>query len=161
MMELVYLGFIIFAWRLTGGKQSAVTLAFILMFLNGGLGFLYTFDGAFKDPTMLQNVFTGFYQTPTNMPELNLRWVNVICDMMVPQRTLLAGWTVLLPALYLLAEAVETRRAADFAVLGVWAGLMPMIHTHSFFALGLLSIGVTAQSVDKGAQCSAASWPMG
>lgn len=145
MMGLVYLGFVIFAWQLTGGKKSAVALAFILMFLNGGLGFLYTFDGAFKDPTMLQNVFTGFYQTPTNMPELNLRWVNVICDMMVPQRTLLAGWTVLLPALYLLAEAVETRRAADFAVLGVWAGLMPMIHTHSFFALGLLSIGVMAQ----------------
>ena len=147
MMGLVYLGFVVFAWRLTEGKKSAVVLAFILMFLNGGLGFLYTFDGVFKDSTMLQNVFTGFYQTPTNMPDLNLRWVNVICDMMVPQRTLLAGWTVLLPALYLLAEAVETRRAASFAVLGVWAGLMPMIHTHSFFALGLLSIGVMAQQL--------------
>ena len=147
MMGLVYLGFVIFAWRLTGGKKAAVALAYVLMFLNGGLGFLYTFDGVFKDSTMLQNVFTGYYQTPTNMPDLNLRWVNVICDMMVPQRTLLAGWTVLLPALYMLAEAVETLRTRDFVVLGVWAGLMPMIHTHSFFALGMLSIGVMGQRV--------------
>ena len=146
MMALVYTGFVIFAWELTH-KSAAVVLSFILMFLNGGLGFLYTFDGALKDPTMLRNVFTGFYQTPTNMPELNLRWVNVIADMMVPQRTLLGGWTVLLPALYMLIDAVHARDLRRFVLLGVWAGLMPMVHTHSFFALGLLSVGVMLSQV--------------
>ena len=146
MMALVYTGFVLFAWELTH-KSAAVVLSFILMFLNGGLGFLYTFDGALKDPTMLNNVFTGFYQTPTNMPELNLRWVNVIADMMVPQRTLLGGWTVLLPALYMLTDAVHTRDLRRFALLGAWAGLMPMVHTHSFFALGLLSGGVMLSQV--------------
>ncbi len=141
MMVLVYTGFVLFAWELTH-RRAAVVLAFVLMFVNGGLGFLYTFDGAFKDPTMLRNVFTEFYQTPTNMPELNLRWVNVICDMMVPQRTLLGGWTVLLPALYMLVDAVRSRDLRRFALLGLWAGLMPMVHTHSFFALGMLSAGV-------------------
>ena len=67
MMALVYTGFVLFVWELTH-KSAAVVLSFILMFLNGGLGFLYTFDGALKDPTMLNNVFTGFYKTPTNMP---------------------------------------------------------------------------------------------
>lgn len=141
MMLLVYVGFVIFAWELTR-KRSAVILAFILMFINGGLGFLYTFDGVFQDSTMLKNVFTGFYNAPTNMPDLNLRWVNVICDMMIPQRTLLCGWTVLLPALYMLVDAVRARSLRRFALLGVWAGLIPMVHTHSFFALGLLSAGV-------------------
>ena len=141
MMVLVYLGFVIFAWELTR-KKSAVALAFVLMFINGGLGFLYTFDGVFRDPTMLREVFTGFYKTPTNMPELNLRWVNVIADMMLPQRTLLTGWTVLLPALYMLVDAARERSPWRFLMLGVWAGFMPMVHTHSFFALGLLSIGV-------------------
>lgn len=141
MMLLVYVGFAIFAWELTK-KRSAVILAFILMFINGGLGFLYTFDGVFKDPTMFKNVFTGFYNAPTNMPDLNLRWVNVICDMMIPQRTLLCGWTVLLPALYMLVDAVRARSLRRFALLGIWAGLIPMVHTHSFFALGLLSAGV-------------------
>lgn len=141
MMALVYLGFVILAWELTR-RKSAVALAFVLMFINGGLGFLYTFDGVFKDSTMLKNVFTGFYNAPANMPELNLRWVNVICDMMIPQRTLLCGWTVLLPALYMLTDAVRTDSTRRFALLGAWAGLMPMVHTHSFFALGLMSVGV-------------------
>ena len=141
MMMLIYSGFIIFAWELTH-RRAAVILAFILMFLNGGLGFLYTFDGVFKDATMLRNVFTGFYNAPTNMPSLNLRWVNVICDMMIPQRTLLCGWTVLLPALYMLTDAVRQKSIRGFLLLGIWAGLMPMVHTHSFFALGLMSIGV-------------------
>lgn len=140
MMAQVYTGFVLLVWELTH-KSAAVVLAFVLMFLNGGLGFLYTLDGVFKDPTRLTNVFTGFYQTPTNMPELNLRWVNVICDMMVPQRTLLGGWTVLLPALYMFVDAVRSRDLRRFALLGAWAGLMPMVHTHSFFALGLMSIG--------------------
>lgn len=141
MMALVYLGFVIFAWELTRSR-AAVILAYALMFVNGGLGFLYTFDGVFKDPTMLRNVFTGFYNAPTNMPELNLRWVNVICDMMIPQRTLLCGWTALLPALYMLLDAMRADSPRRFALLGVWAGLMPMVHSHSFFALGLLSAGV-------------------
>lgn len=141
MMFLVYLGFVIFAWELTQ-KKSAVALAFVLMFINGGLGFLYTFDGVFKDATMLKNVFTGFYNTPANMPDLNLRWVNVICDMMIPQRTLLCGWMALLPALYMFVDAVRSESPRRFALLGVWSGLMPMVHTHSFFALGLMSAGV-------------------
>lgn len=146
MMALVYLGFVLFAWELTH-RKSAVALAFALMFLNGGLGFLYTFDGVFKDPTMLRNVFTGFYNAPTNMPDLNLRWVNVICDMMIPQRTLLCGWTVLLPALYMLVDAVREDKGARFALLGLWAGGIPMVHTHSFFALGLLSAGVALHQI--------------
>ena len=141
MMALVYAGFILFSWELTH-RKGAVALAFALMFVNGGLGFLYVFDGAFKDPTMLYNVFTGFYNAPTNMPDLNLRWVNVICDMMIPQRTLLCGWMTLLPALYMLVDAIRENSVRRFALLGVWAGLMPMVHTHSFFALGLLSAGV-------------------
>ena len=143
MMVLVYLGFVIFAWQLTK-RPAAVVLSFLLLFCNGGLGFLYVLDGVFKDPTMLREVFTGFYHAPTNMPDLNLRWVNVVCDMMIPQRTLLGGWTLLLPALYLLVTAVRERSLPAFAILGIWAGAMPMVHSHSFLALGLLSAGAMA-----------------
>ncbi len=146
MMALVYVGFILFVWELTH-KKSVVALAYVLMFINGGLGFLYTFDGVFRSDLALRDVFTGFYRTPTNMPDLNLRWVNVICDMMIPQRTLLTGWTMLLPALYMLVDAARGRSVARFALLGVWAGFMPMVHTHSFFALGLLSAGVAAHQI--------------
>ncbi len=143
MMALVYLGFVILCWELTRSRAATV-LAFVLMFINGGLGFLYALDGVWKDPTAFREIFTGFYKTPTNQPDLNLRWVNVICDMMIPQRTLLTGWTLLVPALWLLATSARDRDARGFAVLGVWAGAMPMVHTHSFLALGLISAGAMA-----------------
>ena len=89
MMGLVYLGFILLAWELTHSR-AAVVVAYLLMFLNGGLGFFYVLDEVWQDPTALKNVFTGYYAAPANMVEHNIRWVNVICDMMIPQRTLLA-----------------------------------------------------------------------
>ena len=146
MMVLVYTGFVIFCWELTHSAPATV-IAYALMFLNGGLGFLYSLDGVWQDSTAFREIFTGFYRAPANMPEYNLRWVNVICDMMIPQRTLLTGWTVLLPALYLLTLAIREQRMRIFILLGVWAGAMPMIHTHSFMGLGLLSIGVLIYSL--------------
>ncbi len=169
MMGLVFWGFLLLSWELTRSRK-AVAIAFLLMFLNGGLGFLYTFDGAFRDNfAKFNDALYGFYLTPTNMPDLNLRWVNVIADLMIPQRTLLAGWTVCIPALMLLAQAVRQRvetsrmeplgpvhvvtesdgRLWDYVVLGVWVGLMPMIHTHSFLALGLISLGAFAYLLVK------------
>lgn len=144
MMALVYTGFVVLAWKMTH-RKACVVLAFVFMFINGGLGFLYTFDRIGADSSAITQLFHGFYKTPTNQPDLNLRWVNVICDMMIPQRTLLAGWTVLIPALYLLGDAAQTENTRNFALLGVWGGMMPMIHTHSFFALGMISAGLMIQ----------------
>ncbi len=168
MMGLVFWGFLLLAWELSGNRR-ATAIAFLLMFLNGGLGFLYTFDGVFRDNSRLMDALYGFYLTPTNTPDLNLRWVNVIADLMIPQRTLLAGWTVVIPALLMLAQAVGRREALvhagpygpvsvitqsegalrEYAILGVWAGLMPMIHTHSFLALGLVSLGAMGSMIAR------------
>ncbi len=140
MMGLVYLGFILLAWELTHSR-AAVVVACLLMFLNGGLGFFYVLDEVWQDPTALKNVFTGYYAAPANMVEHNIRWVNVICDMMIPQRTLLAGWTMVIPALYLLVLAMREKSRRLYVILGVLAGAMPMVHTHSFLALALISAG--------------------
>ena len=140
MLCLVFTGFVIFTWSLTR-SAAATVVATALMFINGGLGFIYPLDRVGRDATAFHEIFTGFYKTPTNQPELNLRWVNVICDMMIPQRTLLCGWMALIPALWMLLNVIRERRMAEGVALGVWAGALPMIHTHSFLALGLLSLG--------------------
>ncbi len=70
MMILVGFGFIALAWEITQ-KPMAVIIAFLLLFLNGGLGFIYTLT-----PESFREIFTGFYKTPTNMPDYNLRWAN-------------------------------------------------------------------------------------
>ena len=180
MMALCYMGVIVLGRDMTSGKKTAV-LAAALFFLNGGLGFLYDFDLAggswTADPNApflvrigqtiggwfstvsdrVNQILTGYYKTPTNQPDPNnLRWSNVICDMMVPQRTLLGGWCMVIPCFYLLNTEFRPRmqdpenRGRGLILLGVWAGALPLIHTHSFLALGLASFGAMCYDMIHG-----------
>lgn len=146
MTALVGWGFVMLAWEMVKDVR-AVLLAAALLFLNGGLGFIYVIDGALGDPARWNEVFTGFYKAPANLVDDNIRWVNVLVDMMLPQRTLLAGWCMVLPALWLLERCVREKDRNLFVILGVWAGAMPMIHTHSFLALGIISAAVMLGSL--------------
>jgi hypothetical protein len=162
MMGLVFSGFLLLARRACGSPRAAA-LATLFVFLNGGLGFLYAFDlagvslGAPESNQLqqgvwlerLQNILQGWYQTPANHAEFhyyNLRWSNLIADMLLPQRTFLAGWTILLPCLYLLVDLQKSQQKdlRQIQLLGLLAGGLPLIHTHSFLALGLLSAGMLA-----------------
>ncbi len=167
MSLLAFLGYALLARRICASKKAAL-LAFLLVFINGGLGFLYSFDmagvslgypggnelqaGTWAD--RLATILGGWYQTPVNHAEFetyNLRWSNIVADMLLPQRTFLAGWAMLMPCLYLLLDNVksgkwDTRRTI---LLGVLAGGLPLIHTHSFLALGLASAGFMAYGLFK------------
>ena len=181
MMTLCYMGVLILARDMTSGKKTAL-LAAALFFLNGGLGFLYDFDLAGSGvwtaeegasfltragqtvsdwfstvSARIEHILTGYYKTPTNQPDPNnLRWSNVICDMMVPQRTLLGGWCMVIPCFYLLNTEFRARmrdpenRGRGLVLLGIWAGALPLIHTHSFLALGLASFGALCYDLIHG-----------
>ncbi len=180
MMALCYMGVMVLGRNMTGGKRTAL-LAAALFFLNGGLGFLYDFDNAggtwaaeenapffarigqtvsgwFSTAAeRVEHILTGYYKTPTNQPDPNnLRWSNVICDMMVPQRTLLGGWCMAIPCFYLLDSELRPRmrdaesRGRGLALLGIWAGALPLIHTHSFLALALASLGALCYDMIHG-----------
>ena len=180
MMALCYMGVIVLARDMTSGKRTAL-LAAALFFLNGGLGFLYDFDlaggtwtaeeeapflvrlgqtvsGWFSTVSeRINHILTGYYKTPTNQPDPNnLRWSNVICDMMVPQRTLLGGWCMTIPCFYLLNAAFRPRmrdaenKGRGLILLGIWAGALPLVHTHSFLALGLASFGAMCYDLIHG-----------
>lgn len=159
MMLLTFSGFMLFALRIADRRRSAV-LAFFLLFINGGLGFLYAADmagvnlGANGDHQLqmgvwfdrLRNILDGWYQTPVNHAEFttyNLRWSNIVADMLVPQRTFLGGWSMLMPCLYLLYDGLtaEKRDKRQFLLLGIMAGGLPLVHTHSYLALVLVSAG--------------------
>ncbi len=168
LLLLTYAGYYLLAQRVLN-KKGTVLLATLFFFLNGGLGFLYAFDmtgvslgssgyNELQSGTGLisriGNILNGWYQAPANHAEFtmyNLRWSNVICDMLIPQRTTLGGWCQVLPCLYLLYDAfcpasqqvpqTEENIYAKTFLLGIWAGGLVMIHTHSFLALGLISAG--------------------
>lgn len=196
MMALVFAGYMILASRMASGKRALIW-ATLFVFINGGLGFLYSIDmlgvelgdsatnslqqGTWWD--RIETIINGWYLTPANHAEqsyYNLRWSNIIVDMFVPQRTFLGGWCILLPCIYLLYDVAEKahkrkfglREATSTAIIGVipsneeerqrvleeygrfggynvrqlivlsvMAGGLPLLHTHSFLALGLLSAG--------------------
>ena len=113
-------------------KKGAAQIAWVLFFLCGGFGTLYFFgDYTFSD------LFTGFYNTPTNLTNENIRWVNVIADMLIPQRATLFGWSILFACLWMLYMAVFEDKERLWLPAGILGGLLPMVHTHSYFALGL------------------------
>ena len=129
----VFCGFYFLARAMTKRIGKSL-LAFVFFFLNGGLGMIY-----FTHRHALKQLLTGFYKTPTNLSDRSVRWVNVIADMLLPQRATLFGWAVLFAALYLLYRAVFEAEGEFFLPAGILGGLLPMIHTHSYLSLGLVA----------------------
>ncbi len=144
-LALVLFGFYALAKLLLRSRVKAA-LACVLFFIGGGFGFAYFLDMSATNPEQFLRIFTAFYEMPTNYTDFNVRWTNPIVDMMVPQRTLLMGWLVLIPCLYLLYRAAFGKEKRLWLPLAVLAGALPMIHTHSFLALVFLSLAVSVQA---------------
>ena len=126
------------AWvflRTLMGRRKRSAAAWVLFFFNGGLGLIYFLGGP---PEQFTRIFTDYYQTPTNLFDENVRWVNVVVDMLLPQRATLFGWAMLFSCLYLLYRGAFEHQPGYFLPAGVLAGALPMVHTHSFLALGLV-----------------------
>lgn len=126
------------------GSWRAALLALAIFLVGGGFGIWYFLDGAKADPGTFSRIFSGFYTTPTNLTEQNIRWVNPICDLLVPQRTLLAGWTLAFLVLQLLHEGARDHQPGRMLLAGLLMGALPMIHTHSYMAVGLIALGWAA-----------------
>lgn len=120
-------------------KYSTAVFAWFLFFFNGGFGFVYFFENLRTDPSNFTRIFTKLYETPTNLNDKMIRWVNTVCDMMIPQRATLFGWMMLFAVLYLLYTAVFEKQKKLYVFAGILAGLTPLISTHIFLSLGIIS----------------------
>lgn len=120
-------------------SRAKAMLTYVLYFFNGGLGFFYFVDWAREREFTFSDIFTGFYTTPTNLVDYNIRWTNVIADMFLPQRATLFGYAILFPCIWLLHQAVFREKKKYFLIAGIFASALPMIHTHSFLSIGLIS----------------------
>lgn len=135
----VFLGFYCLGKMVLKSKVKSL-IAWVLFFFNGGFGFLYFFDMLTKNKANFTRIFTGFYTTPTNLVDNNIRWSNVIVDMLLPQRATLFGWAVLFGTLALLYRAMEEKNVRYFVLVAVFGGALPLIHTHSFLALAMVCV---------------------
>jgi hypothetical protein len=134
MILMLVAGFFIFAYEILKQKYAAA-FASVFFFLNGGFGFIYFLDGLKNNPSNFTRIFTEWYHTPTNYNEHFIRWSNTICDMIIPQRTFMVGWVVVLFAFWLLYRAVIQNDRKYYIYAGIITGLLPMIHMHSFLAV--------------------------
>jgi len=133
MAVLLLTSFVVFAQEVLK-KWSSTVIATLLFFINGGLGFFYYF------PKNLSPIFSEIANSPTHLFDQNIIWSNVICDLLIPQRTTLGGWAFLLLALWSLYRAINTSQRKYFCLSGLIAGLLPMIHTHSFLAFFVVAL---------------------
>ncbi len=120
-------------------SRAKALLTYALYIFNGGLGFFYFIDWAREREFTFESIFTGFYTTPTNLVDHNIRWVNLIADMFLPQRATLFGYAILIPAIWLLHQAVFGNKKRYFLPAGIFVSALPMVHTHSFLGMGLVS----------------------
>ena len=134
----VLTGFYCFAYSWLK-KTVKAALAWFFFFYNGGLAFVYFIDWSDSRTFFFKNIFTEYYQTPTNLVSRNIRWVNIIVDMLLPQRATLFGYAVLFCCIWLLWRAVFNHEKDLFPLTALLTGSLPMIHTHSFLAMGLIS----------------------
>jgi len=133
----VFLGGYLFFFSWLKSKAKAA-LAWVLFFLNGGFGFIYFLDNLRTDPDNFTRIFTAYYETPTNLYDKTVRWVNGIVDMMIPQRATLFGWMMLFLCLFLLYKAIHEKKKSYFLLAGIFTGLTPLINTHVFLSLGII-----------------------
>lgn len=125
-----------FTWLKKAAKSC---LAWYFFFYNGGLGFVYFIDWSENRIYQFKNIFTEYYETPTNLIGNNIRWVNVIVDMLLPQRATLFGYAVLFTCIWLLWRCVFQKETDLFPFTALLTASLPMIHTHSFLAMALIS----------------------
>ena len=129
------------------GCGAKAGLSAWLFCVGSGFGFAY-FMGGGKENFL--RIFTEFYQTPTNYVQENIRWVNPIADMVIPQRATLFGWALLFPCLAVLARFVREKDPALWPALALLAAPLPLVHTHSALALVLVCAVLFAREVWAG-----------
>lgn len=124
-----------FARRITGSEKAAFFAPWLVL-LNGGFGFMGVLADARGSGRGILALLTRLPRDYTMQPEGPLRWGNSLMTLFIPQRTLLLGLPLALLALALLHEACAEKNAERRRRLmigaGAAAGLLPLVHMHSF-----------------------------
>lgn len=77
---------------------------------------MYFIDWAKERAYRFTNIFMGYYETPTNLIDNNIRWVNIMVDMLLPQRATLFGYAVLFTCIWLLWRCVFQQEKELFPI---------------------------------------------
>lgn len=124
---------------LLSNKVLAVVASLIVL-LNGGLGFYYFIQDVAASPEPLLAILNPTHEY-TRLDSENIKWISIIDSMVIPQRAFTQGFPLALIALALIYEVTfqkPSRPKLRLVVAGSILGLLPLIHTHSFLAAGII-----------------------
>ena len=127
------------------GLNAAAKLAPVLLFLSGGLGFLWFLASADGLWNLSKDYTIGD----------EFRWGNSLITLFITQRSLLLGMPITLVIMGFLwrrftaTDAEESRNLLPAAVTGLLAGSLPLIHLHSLAVLFVVSAFVLAMNRDR------------
>jgi hypothetical protein len=120
--------------RLIATRVGAA-LAVLVFTLSGGLGFVLLLRQVRLAGLTAVQHSTGLL---TQNPDLNYQWLNPVLAWLLPQRSVLFGFSLALLVLAVLWMALRQRAPADvagwmpFAFAGVVTGLTPLFHLHAY-----------------------------
>ena len=125
------------AKRFAGGRAAAAIAVFVFL-LSGGLGFVYLLsDIQHGGPGALLHLPREY----TLNRDINYQWLNPVLAYIVPQRSTLFGFSLVLIALLMLWVAVREELGwRVFLFVGVVAGAMPVFHVHGYGTVMALSV---------------------
>jgi len=123
--------------------RLAGLVAPVVFLLSGGVGWQLVFREVDPWRGGLMGLLGRLSHNYTILPTGELRWGNVVTTMLVPQRTMLMGLPLAVAALTLMWQVVgeaepaaapegEARGRRRLAGAGAIAGLLPLVHGHSF-----------------------------
>jgi hypothetical protein len=130
-------------WRATRSRRGAAFASLLVLFDGSAAGLAVLWRELRQSGQPLLQYLRDARHDFAHVPAINLRFSNVVCDALLPQRGMLAGLCVFLVAALLLRGAweVEERRAASRrgkgALLGaaLLLGALPFVHVHTFLVL--------------------------
>jgi hypothetical protein len=146
-----------FTTKLTGSRLAG-RLAPLLLFLSGGLGFLWFISDVYAGTKSAWDVL---WQLPRDYTINNdFRWGNPLVVLFMTQRSFLLGMPlsiIALQYLWLVFTANKDKLLSNFIsaagmrafLIGIIAGLLPLIHLHSLLSLFVVTAVLFAIKPDR------------
>ncbi|HEV2139857.1 MAG TPA: hypothetical protein VGT01_01595 [Candidatus Dormibacteraeota bacterium] len=117
------------AVRFTAGRGAAVIAVFTFL-LSGGLGFVYLLTDLQRKGL---DALTALPREYTLNRDVDLQWLNPVLAYLVPQRSVLFGFSLALIVLVVLWVAVREKLGwQPFLFAGIVASVMPLYHVHAW-----------------------------
>jgi hypothetical protein len=159
------------AWEMLRDKLAAI-LTPLLVLLNGGFGWVLLWSKANQNERGLFGILQDLPPSFTVIPETTWRWGNAISTLLIPQRGILLGLALAVavftqwwlseekPPLLMSGKKQNTKRKSNEALepswklypftsgtkrmiaAGVIAGLLPLVHAHSFVVVMTMGAGI-------------------